>query len=508
MSFESDIILKNIDSHSIIVTDLQGVITFVNTGATKVFGYSKEELLGNTPAILYPDVDMASLAADLSKIMEGIDYVGQWQGKHKDGSNIFLDIKTTLLKGEDGSPQGFIGFANDITQRAKGQEEIARKNQDIKEVLEQKVEFKTQFLEQMSHELRTPLNGILGMLDIIELTCQIDPMMEPHLNTIKRSSTQLLNTVNDLLDISRMESGNLELKIKPNILGVSLKEVKSKFDNIALEKGLRLEVNIPDHIVEEYMFDKVRMHQLLSNLVSNALKFTEEGSVEIYFKDLGKGKFRIGVKDTGSGIDPNKVDILFEKYAQLENAAKKIKEGSEFGTGLGLNIVQSLLYLMDSKLEIESEVGKGSDFYFEMSLQSISEFEAGQDDIATVDFGGKKVLLVEDKMVNQMVAKLMLESFNLKVDVANNGIEGVDSVSASNYDLVLMDIQMPEMDGVTALKVIRENNYSLGPIIALTAKNLEGDREFLLNQGFDAYIAKPIQANTVVEVLKNALNYK
>lgn len=500
----SDLILKNIDSHSIIVTDMEGKITYFNKGAEKIFGYSADEMIGQTPAILYPDVDMASLAEDLGKIMQGIDYVGTWLGRKKDKEVVILEIKTTLLKDDDGNIQGFIGFAKNVTQKVKNEEIIKSKEEIIKHILQSKIDFKTDFLAQMSHEIRTPLNGLLGTIDLFDLTSDLNEQQKDMINTMKQSSNLLLNIVNDVLDLSKFEAGKFTLKQKANNFKTLFDLVRDNYLSKAKHKKIALDIS--NEINDDYIFDEIRLRQVMGNLVSNAIKFTEEGSVTIKAKiiadDDHKSKLEIGVKDTGTGISKEDQKKLFKKYSQLENASLKVKTGSEYGTGLGLNICQKLLGLYDSELQIEAEVGEGSYFYFTLTLDKASvkkKEDTPINDISILE--NKKVLIVEDKIVNQRVAQMLLKTLKVNSDIAENGKIAVEILQEKEYDLILMDIQMPIMDGLEATKILKSQHKIETPIIALTAHVLEDSQDKFTEAGMDDFIPKPINRDALITVL-------
>lgn len=452
---EAITILNNINSHSIIVTDLSGVITYYNKGAEQIFGYTAEEMLGKYPAVLYPDVEMGDMAEDLGKIAEGIDYVGIWQGRNKDGHVVMVDLKTTLMKNDSSEPIGFIGFAKDITKEYEQKEKIKAHTEEKLKMLDnfwrEKSLFKSQFVSQMSHEVRTPLNGIMGMMDVMELTSDLDEMQAEQLNTMKKSANVLLNNVNNVLDLANLEADKIQLNLKE----VDLNSVINKVPNAFTEKleGKDLKLDVTGDLIPELLCDSIRIKQCLYNLVDNAIKFTDKGSVSIEKKILAddnkKITLRLGVRDTGKGIPSDAIGSLTEKFTQLQNSEEGIKSGVNFGTGLGLNLTSLVLRLMNSEIKIESEEGEGSFFYFDVIwFKDVKKDESKQ--------GIQNVLSVEDKAINQQVLTMLLKSMKINVDTAENGQIAVEMVKKKDYDLILMDIQMPVMDGLEATRIIRE----------------------------------------------------
>lgn len=503
MQFNSTNILENIDSYSIIVSDLTGLITYFNKGAEKIFGYSSEEMMGQTPAILYPDVDMAALGDDLAKIMQGIDYVGIWEGKRKNGETVILDIKTSLLK-ENGEPKGFIGFAKDITVEERNKKLIFAQQKKIKKELEDKVKFKSDFIAQMSHEIRTPLNGLMGMLDVLELTTNLSEKQKELLGVMNSSSKDLLKIVNDILDLSKLEAGKLSLVNSINALEPVISQTKNMYLPLAKKKGLDIIVE-SKNIYPELFFDKTRLGQVLNNLVSNAVKFTDKGKITIGCNLISESEeayiYQFFVQDTGAGISEEGKARLFEKYSQLENADEKIKEGSEYGTGLGLNISQFIVKLMGGEIKVNSEIGKGSQFIFEVPISKPSALKKVNETEAIELPEGLSILLVDDKTVNQKVASMMLMSLKAKVSVCSNGQEAVDQLKNNKYDIILMDIQMPIMNGIEATKIIRNELKLTTPIIALTANAMEEDKVLYKNAGMDGHLSKPISINSIKKSL-------
>lgn len=386
----------------------------------------------------------------------------------------------------------------------------AEKNQKAKELAERSLQFKSDFLAQMSHEIRTPLNGIIGMVDILNANTSLDDVQTSYISTIKESSTDLMLIINDVLDLSKLEAGKMQIIKKPNALKQIAFKTVLLYKTKAAEKQLELELSCGPDISSGYFLDEHRIRQVLNNLVSNAIKFTLKGTVSIDIQLLSSNEVedvvRVSIKDTGAGITVQDQEKLFSKYSQLISNSIRNFEGTTKGTGLGLSICKEIIRLMDSELKLNSRVGKGSEFYFDLNLERAKiDFNEDNEDVRPQKDLGLKVLLVEDKLVNQKVAGLMLKSMKCTVDFANNGEEclSVMAEHPQKYDLILMDIQMPVMDGITATQILKRDFKDVPPIIGLSANNMEGDAEKYMALGLDDYIAKPIETDILFNKLKS-----
>ncbi|MFN7017538.1 MAG: ATP-binding protein, partial [Fimbriimonadales bacterium] len=346
---------------------------------------------------------------------------------------------------------------------------------------------KSEFLANMSHEIRTPMNGVLGMVQLLEDTPLTAEQAEL-LRTLKNSAHYLLGLLNDILDLSKIEAGKMELEQIPVNLHEMANEVVALFGGRASEKGLVLHAQVDPNTPEWVAGDPVRLRQIVANFISNAVKFTEQGEVKLILLPSAtypQGVW-IGVQDTGIGVPAEKLDSLFEAFTQSDSSTTR-KYG---GTGLGLTICKKLAELMGGRIGAESEVGVGSLFYVDLPLPAVQPPQAqAEPDKAELPeaFPNARILLVEDNEVNRKVATRLLGKLQVQVEVAVNGLEAVQKATANAYDLILMDCQMPEMDGYEATRVLRERGVAT-PIIALTANALEGDREKCLACGMNDYL--------------------
>ena len=367
---------------------------------------------------------------------------------------------------------------------------------------------KGEFLANMSHEIRTPMNGVIGTLQLLEDTALTESQHE-YVNVAYKSADALLSILNDILDLSKIEAGKLEFEAIPFDLREIVNDVVVLHALKAEQAGIYLKSEIDERVPEHVVGDPTRMRQVLVNLISNAMKFTNEGGISVRVKlkllDEKEVLIRVEVEDTGIGIPTNKHQKLFLAFSQADGSTTR-KHG---GTGLGLAIVRQLVEMMHGNLGIDSEVGKGSKFWFVIPLGIAHEDEVKpalpEKTDQPVELEGK-ILLVEDNPINQMVAKKMLEKLGLKSELAANGIEALELLKQDNFDAVLMDCQMPEMDGFEATRLWREQEVLLDsvhlPIIAMTANVMEGDRERCLACGMDDYLGKPVRQAELGVVLQ------
>lgn len=369
---------------------------------------------------------------------------------------------------------------------------------------EQASSSKSRFLASMSHEIRTPMNGVLGILNILEET-NLTKEQQKLVNTATESGHFLLSVINDILDFTRMESNTLILESRPFDLHRCITSVTDSFYPTARAQGLVLHCYIEPTVPVMVLGDKNRVKQILLNLIGNAVKFTHEGSIRIHVSSIASESSHATIKckisDTGIGISKNAIDYLFDEFTMVDQSYSRSKEGS----GLGLAICKRLCNLMDGDVNVQSEPDVGSTFAFTIQLELADEESStseSNENTKTAVRDDLAILVAEDNKANQLVIKEMFKRLNLKIDIAENGHQAVNQVKQYNYDLIFMDISMPEMDGIQACQAIRampDARSASTPIIALTAHSLAGDKEKFLACGMDDYISKPLRLSQLVE---------
>jgi len=394
-----------------------------------------------------------------------------------------------------------------VAKHVIAQLELSTKNIELKEqrkIAEKAVLARDSFLANMSHEIRTPLNAIIGFTDLLAQT-ELDEMQRDYIESVQIAGENLLLIVNDILDLSKIESGNLAIESEPFNIKKTLKHVynllKVKVQN-DVEFDLFLDADLPDMIIG----DQGRLNQILVNLIGNSLKFTSEGAVTVSVKKTEETddtySLKFSVKDTGIGIPKNKLKTIFERFTQGEESTTR----TFGGTGLGLSIVKQLIELQKSEIHVKSELNRGSEFYFTLTYKKNTTVSLSLKSTSQNDLGKLKILLCEDNILNQKLAKSVINNFGFDLDIANNGEEGIELLSKNTYDLVLMDLQMPVKDGYQTTEFIRNELKSTIPIVAMTAHSLVGEQERCYKVGMNAYVPKPFKQAVLLKAIKTVMD--
>jgi PAS domain S-box-containing protein len=489
----------------IIKTDVKGCISFANEQAFRVSGnISKEDFYGRNLLSFVAPEDALRASENLQQMLH--QHPGVIEYKFcMDGINLFdAELNGEVIRNNKGKPLGMVFSIRDITERK--QMELQRHEKDILEekvaVAEESLKFKQNFLANMSHEIRTPLTGVLGMIDILEQT-NLSEVQKDYLDTIKTSGENLREIINQVLDYSKIEAG--KISINPDVMSFKslLGNAVSLYKNtVNADVRLRylLDPKIPNYIVA----DKLRLSQVLNNYVSNAVKFTSQGSIHIKSSlvsiDAKKTNviIKIEVSDSGIGIAKDLQEKLFVPFSQIEAIDTRHYEG----TGLGLSICRQLIDMMGGQTGLLSEEGRGSTFWFTFPAQIAEAHQAIiRETSKPVSDKPLRILLAEDKLVNQKVITLILKSMGHTVEVAGNGKQAIEQFEPGRFDLILMDIQMPVMDGIAAAKMLKQTFTNLPPIVGLSANAFEGDREKYMDQGMDDYLTKPIKKTDFFELM-------
>ncbi|MEM9406120.1 MAG: two-component regulator propeller domain-containing protein [Acidobacteriota bacterium] len=463
----------------VVILDPMGFVRTINQKGCSVLGRSEDDILGRSLADFFPAAQRPILEHYVDAPLNG-----DFESQIVNAEGLRRDIvwRTAALDAEDGTRACLLSGL-DITQM--------RSLAEARDLAETANRSKSRFLANMSHEIRTPMGGILGMMELL-LRSDLENDERRYAETAQKAAQGLLDILNDVLDFSKIEAGKLAIERVRFDLRETLLDVAELFQGPAQEKGLTLECNLDDDLPRFVIGDPTRLRQILLNLVGNAVKFTTEGRVELNATQRPEGPLLFEVADSGAGVAPQAQERIFEAFGQADDSITR----ESGGTGLGLAISKQLVEMMGGNLRLDSRIGEGSVFSFELAL--LAATEAGSESSETEEqtnamFHGYRLLLAEDNAVMREVAEEMLQLLGIQTVPAPNGLEAVRMLQEQSFDVVLMDCQMPLLDGYSATQRIRalEVNGKRLPIIAMTANAMAGDREKCLEVGMDDYLSKP-----------------
>jgi PAS domain S-box-containing protein len=510
-------------NYSVIATDRDGVIHTFNRSAERKLGYSAAEVVGKlTPAFIHVPQEVQDRALALSieigwevppgfetfvaKARLGFPDENEWTYVRKDGSRFPVRLSVTALRGPEQEIVGFLGIAHDMSEEKAARDSLIEAKRQALAAAHAKAEF----LANMSHEIRTPMNGVIGMCELLLGSVQ-EPAHVERLKVIQQCGSSLLELIDDILDLSKIEAGKIELERAPFGPEAAAGEVVRLLEPLASRKGLFLEHRWAPEVPAWVVGDVTRFKQVLTNLVSNAIKFTEAGGVTIEGRARplsgGELEIRVAVRDTGIGVPAHAQDRLFSSFSQVDASTTR-KFG---GTGLGLAICKGICERMGGSIGLEGREGQGSTFFFTFvasACEAPARPEAPAFAKSVVDLARERplrILVAEDNRVNQLVLVGLLESLGYGCDLAFDGKGVLERLALQSYDLIFMDCHMPEMDGFEVTRRIRNSLLDKSPrIVAVTASTLREDVERCIESGMDGFVSKPVTVPALAAILDEA----
>lgn len=494
--------------------DLLGNWTYINPAWEELMGYSIEDTLGKPYYAFIKDIN-GNLHQDLSEFRNP-DFVStrvHFETFTGEGTKKWIDVSIKCIRSKTNEMEGFIGTITDITDLKRTETALIQ----AKEKETQANRAKDDFLSTMSHEIRTPLNAVIGLSHLLLLEEPKKAQLE-NLHGLKYSSEHLLELINDILDFNKITSGSLELEDTDFSIDRILNGLQSIFLNKAKEKGIRFIIKRDNALPTMLMGDSTRITQILTNLINNAIKFTEQGKVvldiELEEETAQNCLIRVEVKDTGIGIPEDKKDTIFQSFSQASTATTR-KYG---GTGLGLAICKQLLELMDTDITVDSIIGKGSSFTFILSLKKSTQESSTQEEEYTLEsfnmadvepLNGIEILVAEDNKLNILVIQKFLSKWNVNFEIAFDGEMAIEMASEKPYKLILMDLQMPNINGFDASKTIRTSKNSLNqetPIYALSASTGVDIKKKIKSYGIDGLLCKPFDPKVLYRTISKIVH--
>lgn len=493
----------------LVTISTEGKITDMNQATVNITGLTRKKLTG-TDFFDYFTESQKAREVYQKVFAKGSVADSPLTLRHKEGKLTDVLLNGSVYKDDEGNVVGVVIVARDVTEQkriaresnkaklaaelaAAIAEEAKLRAENATQIAQNAVKSKQQFLSNMSHEIRTPMNAIIGFTKVL-LRTDLTEKQQEYLNAIELSGNSLIVLINDILDLAKVDAGKMTFEQIPFNMASSISAMLHLFEPKIQEKNLTLVKKYDNKIPKILIGDSVRLHQIILNLVSNAVKFTSEGKIKVSVKlineDEEKAVIEFSVKDTGIGIEASKIEAIFENFQQATSGTSRIYGG----TGLGLAIVRQLVESQHGSVRVKSKINEGSTFSFTLSfLKADAEFEIEAETIEpNAKIGKIKILVVEDIPLNQLLMKTLLEDFGFELDIAANGKIAIERLQATPYDLILMDLQMPEMNGFEATEFIRNEMKSKIPIMALTADVTTTDLAKCKSVGMNDYIAKPV----------------
>ncbi len=533
--------------HSVLVTDIEGYLVWANPSFCKMTGYTLEEVMGRKPGhfLRAPESEPSTIAIIDRHIRDQKGFDTEVLNMTKTGDRFWAKLEVRPVVDANNKTTNFIAIERDITedkrteaaleanrvelqqrivdlQSAKGELEAERAKlaasagelSTAKDAAEQANRAKSEFLATVSHELRTPMNGVLGMAELL-IDSELNVEQKDHARAIRESGESLLVLLNDILDLSRLEAQGLELEAVPIRLADIIAAVTDVMRANANDRALELTAEISPDAPEIVIGDPTRLRQILFNLTSNAIKFTDQGSVRVFVTPdpvRGADFIKIDVSDTGIGISEEAQERLFERFSQADSSISR----THGGTGLGLAICRELAKLMGGEISVDSIAGEGSVFSLSVPLRRPDDTtqalqnHSPSNALSPAEGSSRKwrILVAEDQPINAKLMTAIMGRLGHELTIAPNGVEVIKELRQNEFDLVLMDIQMPEMDGILATKVIRSSDevWHDIPIIALTAHAMAGTRDTYLQAGMNGFVSKPISIDTLIHEISIVMN--
>lgn len=490
---------------AVFITDLNGSILDTNARVDELFGFAKHELVGRDFKVLRSN----PLSDDeLEQGLMELETKKYWSLESalvkKDGSQFPVRISMALIQGTYG--RFLVYRVLDITQVKENELRLI----EARNKAEEAVSAKSQFLAIMSHEIRTPMNGVVATSALLQQT-NLDQQQQEYINTICKSGQSLLMLINDILDFSKMESGKMELSINPEQIDEAIHDVVDLLRPHAEMKGIALRAEVDRSVRGLVLTDINRLKQVFFNLIGNAIKFTQKGEVVVQMicQSASQGKIclHFEVSDTGIGIPEEKFHKLFQSFSQVDASISK----NFGGTGLGLAISKQIVELLGGTIQVKSELGKGTTFYFDLSMDHISEqmqqrMELNGEKEVEFDYSRIKMLIAEDNEINRQVLSFILDKLGVKYEFALNGLEAVEKCRTTNYDIIFTDLNMPVMDGFEATRIIRREMNWQPPVIAVSAISFEEEKKDCYAAGMNDFLPKPFALDTLKMMLRKWSN--